>query len=103
MAGTFVDAVSPAFGHGLNTLQNGTAVGVNLRHDEIRSRKSVVVLRICGGGLNKLIYDFAGCLGRNRKACKRVVDRFVFEKMKGHPAYQCLYLFCPPCPYPILA
>ena len=34
---------------------------------------------------------------------QRVVDRFVFEKMKGHPAYQCLYLFCPPCPYPILA
>lgn len=34
---------------------------------------------------------------------QRVVDSFTFEKMKGHPEYMSLKLFCPPCPYPILA
>lgn len=34
---------------------------------------------------------------------QRVVDCFVFEEKKGFPAYQTLFLYCPPCPYPIMA
>ncbi|NLU25039.1 MAG: GNAT family N-acetyltransferase [Clostridiales bacterium] len=34
---------------------------------------------------------------------KRVMERFVFSNMNGHPTYASIYLYCPPCPYPILA
>ena len=34
---------------------------------------------------------------------QRVVDRFVFADMKGHPEYLALQLFCPPCAYRTLA
>lgn len=34
---------------------------------------------------------------------KRVAGRFVMNRMNGFPGYQSMYLYCPPCPYPIMA
>lgn len=33
----------------------------------------------------------------------RVAERFVMSRMNGFPDYQSMYLYCPPCPYPVLA
>lgn len=34
---------------------------------------------------------------------RRVMDRFTFTDMEGHPEYRVLDLACRPCPYPVLA
>jgi len=34
---------------------------------------------------------------------QRVMERFLFAYTKGHPQYRSLYLYCPPCPYHVLA
>lgn len=33
----------------------------------------------------------------------RVIQRFVFRDMNGHPGYRSYFLYPPPCPYPVLA
>ena len=42
-----------------------------------------------------------------RKKCsdeeRRLLERFTFHEMNGHPEYEELNLYSPPCPYPILA
>jgi len=42
-----------------------------------------------------------------RKNCsaeeRRSLERFTFHEMRGHPEYEELDLYSPPCPYPILA
>lgn len=34
---------------------------------------------------------------------KRVADRFVMQGLNGFPGYLGMYLYCPPCAYPVLA
>lgn len=34
---------------------------------------------------------------------KRVMAQFLFGYTKGHPQYRSIYLYCPPCPYHVLA
>lgn len=33
----------------------------------------------------------------------RVASRFAMDDMHGFPGCRAMYLYCPPCPYPVLA
>lgn len=74
-----------------------------------------VIPELQGKGYGEQLFGYAAhCLRYTdfetiavRKDCtaeeRRIISRFLFSDMPGHPAYQKMDLYCPPCPYPILA
>ena len=74
-----------------------------------------VVPALQGKGYGEQLFGYAAhCLRYTdhetiaiRKDCsieeQRIISRFLFTDMPGHPAYRKMDLYCPPCPYPILA